>query len=150
MSTSKIPPLLLLLLFAALMLVATALPPGATRFTAQIPLALGLLAVSCLLLSSALAGFLKARTSVNPRHPGNASRIVTSGAYRLSRNPMYLGFVLLLAAWAVVLAHPLSAIMVPLFGACLYHWQILPEERILERKFGEAFLEYKSRVRRWI
>ncbi|GGK04881.1 isoprenylcysteine carboxyl methyltransferase [Pseudomonas matsuisoli] len=150
MSTSKIPPLLLMVLFAIAMLLATMLPPGSTRFALQIPLALTLLALSALLIASALTGFLRARTSVSPRRPGRASAIVTSGIYRLSRNPMYLGFILLLAAWAVILAHPLSAILVPIFGGCLHHWQILPEERVLEQKFGETFLDYKSRVRRWV
>jgi protein-S-isoprenylcysteine O-methyltransferase Ste14 len=150
MNTSKIPPLFLMVLFAIAMLLVTALPPRSARFSAQIPLAVTLIALSGVLILSAIGGFLRAKTSMNPRQPWHVNSIVTSGIYRLSRNPMYLGFVLLLAAWAVILAHPVSAALVPAFAACVYQWQIRPEERVLEQKFGDAFMEYKSRVRRWI
>ena len=75
--------------------------------------------------------------------------MVTSGVYRVSRNPMYAGLLLGLAGWALHLAHPLPFVVLPLFVAYLNRFQIAPEERWLAERFGADFTAYQSRVRRW-
>jgi protein-S-isoprenylcysteine O-methyltransferase Ste14 len=97
-----------------------------------------------------ILAFRTFRTTINPLKPERASSIVTGGVYRVSRNPMYLGMALLLLAWATYLSALWS-----LAGPVLYVWyitrfQIVPEERVLERMFGDEYLAYTARVRRWL
>ncbi|MNJ74873.1 hypothetical protein D3C77_718740 [compost metagenome] len=87
---------------------------------------------------------------VNPLKPASASALVTSGIYRVTRNPMYLGFALVLAAWTVFLASPFTLLGIAAFVLYIDRFQILPEERALHQLFGEAMDEYCARVRRWI
>lgn len=94
--------------------------------------------------------FIRKRTTVNPLRPGNASELVVSGAYRISRNPMYLGMVLSLSGWAWLLGSPLCLLMVSAFARILIVVQIAPEETVLQRLFGERYLEYSRQVNRWI
>lgn len=78
----------------------------------------------------ALAGiiaFRKAKTTVNPTQPVNTSVMVASGVYRLSRNPMYLGLLLVLAGWSAVLSHVLAFLFLPIFVAYINRFQITPE-----------------------
>jgi protein-S-isoprenylcysteine O-methyltransferase Ste14 len=94
--------------------------------------------------------FRRARTTVDPLHPHKASQLVTGGIYRVSRNPMYLGFAILLLAWAVLLASPWMLLGVPAFMLYIQRFQILPEERVLADLFGSEFATYCARVRRWL
>ena len=110
------------------------------------PLALFGLAVGIL----GVIQFLRVGTTVHPTHPSRANRVVRSGLYGLSRNPMYLGLALVLAAIAAWLAHPLSFLVVPAFVTYMTRFQIVPEERALREKFGEPYAEYVRSVRRWI
>ena len=94
--------------------------------------------------------FRRAKTTVNPFKPETASSLVTSGIYRVTRNPMYLGMLLVLVGWAVFLANGLAVIAIALFPAYITRFQIKPEERALMALFGEQYASYSSRVRRWI
>ena len=94
--------------------------------------------------------FRRARTTVNPFKPQTASSLVTSGIYRRTRNPMYLGMLVVLVGWAVFLADALSMLAVVLFPAYITRFQIKPEERALLGLFGDAYASYTSRVRRWL
>ena len=94
--------------------------------------------------------FRVAHTTVDPRHPDAARVLVTGGIYRYTRNPMYVGIVLILLAWVVFLGNVLSLLMVALFVLYLNRFQIIPEERALAQHFGDQFLQYQSQVRRWI
>lgn len=94
-------------------------------------------------------GFIQRKTTVNPLKPENASAIIVSGFYRFSRNPMYLGMVLVLVGWVLVLQNPASLVATALFMAFITRFQIIPEERALTARFGEAYLAYTRRVRRW-
>ena len=94
--------------------------------------------------------FVRAKTTVNPLNPNNSSVLVTGGAYRLSRNPMYVGQALVVLGWAVFLNSAwglLGPVAVVLY---LNRFQIGPEERILKKTFGEEFDAYAQRVRRWL
>ena len=92
--------------------------------------------------------FRKARTTLDPH--GSAKTLVKSGIYRFTRNPMYLGLLLLLAGWALYLANILAFLFLPAFILYMNRFQIKPEERALMDRFGQKYLEYASRVNRWI
>lgn len=94
--------------------------------------------------------FFKKKTTPNPMKPDKTSQLVATGLYRISRNPMYLGMLLALTGWWVYLGSLSPLIMLPVFVWVLTVQQILPEERVLEDKFGEDYLQYKRRVRRWL
>jgi protein-S-isoprenylcysteine O-methyltransferase Ste14 len=70
--------------------------------------------------------------------------------FRFTRNPMYLQLVLACIGFAIVLTNIWILLLTPLSAWVLYRYAILPEERYLERKFGEKYLSYKRRVRRWL
>jgi len=98
----------------------------------------------------ALLAFLRARTSINPLRPHRASVLITHGVYRLTRNPMYVGLLCYLAAWAVFLATPWALAGPCLFVVTMNRFQIAPEERVMREKFGKEFEDYAARVRRWL
>ena len=94
--------------------------------------------------------FRQAGTTVNPIAPSNASSVVTSGIYSVTRNPMYVGLVLVLVGFVTWLANPLGVLFVAGLGAYLHRFQIEPEERLLVAKFGDEYAAYLKSVRRWI
>ncbi|HEY0857558.1 MAG TPA: isoprenylcysteine carboxylmethyltransferase family protein [Albitalea sp.] len=147
----KVPPLAVMLCAGAAMWLAAAAAPALTLDWPFATVAAGALALAG--LAVALAGvlsFRRARTTVNPVTPGAASALVTSGIYRLTRNPMYLGFALVLLAWAVFLGNVLALVLLPAFVLYIDRFQIEPEERVLSALFGEAFVAYTTQVRRWL
>lgn len=76
--------------------------------------------------------------------------LVATGIYRISRNPMYPGFLLVLLGWCAYLANWASAFLLPAFEAYMNRFQIQPEERALSARFGSQFLAYCGSVRRWL
>lgn len=118
------------------------------------PLVLGM-AGAVALAGMALAGeavlrFLRARTTVHPLHPEHATALVVAGTYRYTRNPMYLGLLLLLVAWALWLGSLAVWLVVPVFVFVLTRLQIVPEERALAAKFGAEYQAYRAAVARWL
>ncbi|MDH4173967.1 MAG: isoprenylcysteine carboxylmethyltransferase family protein [Betaproteobacteria bacterium] len=99
---------------------------------------------------AALVSFQRARTTFNPMKVEKTSALVRSGVYRLTRNPMYLGSVLMLVAWAVYLSSAWALLGIVAFVLYLNRFQIAPEERALASKFGVSYAAYRSRVRRWL
>ena len=131
-------------------LVATNSPtlawPGWARFAAVTAFAASGLAFNA-------AGFRtirRAGSTIDPTRPAAASALVTGGPFRISRNPMYVGFTLMLLAWAAWLQSPWALAGPVLFALYLGRWQIVPEERALRAKFGAAYADYEARVRRWL
>ncbi len=94
--------------------------------------------------------FKKAQTTVDPRVPEQTRTLVVSGVYRLSRNPMYIGFLFMLIAWALYLAQLHLVLFLPLFVVYMNRFQIAPEERFMRQKFGEEYVRYMTSVRRWL
>lgn len=94
--------------------------------------------------------FRQAHTTVNPLKPDTASSLVRTGVYRYSRNPMYVGFALLLLAWACYLAAPWTLLGVLAFVLYIQRFQIAPEERALAQIFGDEFQRYRAQVWRWL
>lgn len=150
LDTKVPPPLVAVIAALAMWLLARLLPA----------LDLGTTAKSAISLVAALAGaicgvagvvaFWRARTTVNPYRPRTASTLVTTGIYRVTRNPMYLAMALLLTALAVWLAFPWSLLCVLGFVLYIDRFQIRPEERALSELFGEEYRRYRTEVRRWI
>jgi protein-S-isoprenylcysteine O-methyltransferase Ste14 len=106
-----------------------------------------LAAVSGLLVAPALLGMILAKTTFHPGH--NADALVTGGVYRFTRNPMYLSLTLLLAGLGLFFANLWLVLLAP---AMLLYFQervVKREEAYLTARFGEAYLAYKARVRRW-
>jgi protein-S-isoprenylcysteine O-methyltransferase Ste14 len=97
---------------------------------------------------SAASGFMRARTTLDPH--GSVSNIVTSGPYRFTRNPIYLGFTCFLVGFLFVFKSYWGLIMSPIFIVLMNVLVIQHEEAYLEKKFGETYSSYKSRVRRWL
>jgi protein-S-isoprenylcysteine O-methyltransferase Ste14 len=94
--------------------------------------------------------FQRAGTTINPLHPGQATHLVTTGVYRYTRNPMYVGQALVLLAWTVWLGNLASLLAVPAFVLYLTRFQILPEERVLAARFPEEFAALRAQARRWL
>ena len=116
----------------------------------QAPVAGVLLIAGLILMSVAVASFFAAKTTVNPLRPSRASSLVTTGIFRMSRNPIYLGDVLVLAALAVWLGNVVNFVLIVPFVWYVNRFQIIPEERALTERFGEGYAAYCSRVRRWL
>jgi protein-S-isoprenylcysteine O-methyltransferase Ste14 len=147
----RIPPAAVVLAAAFLMwLVAWASPSMRLTIPASVALATGMVFMGALVVLAGIIEFRRARTTVNPMDPHAASTLVVQRVYASTRNPMYLGFAMVLLGWAVFLSHPLSFLIVPCFIAYMNRFQIVPEERALESRFGPEFEVYRSRVRRWL
>lgn len=122
-------------------------PRGAAWATA---LALLLAALGGAVALAGLLAFRRARTTFNPLTPERSRALVTGGIYRVTRNPMYLGMLLVLAGWGLWLGNAASWLGLPLSMGLLTLLQIRPEECILRARFGAAFDAYAARVRRWL
>lgn len=147
----KVPPLALVLLVGAAMWIVTwAVPAFGFMFPARDLFAKTAVAAGAIIAGLGIVSFRRAKTTVNPMKPNSSSALVVWGIYRLSRNPMYLGFWLILIGWAIYLSNLLAFLLLPFFIWYMNRFQIEPEEQALTSLFGQAFLSYRSRVRRWI
>ena len=116
----------------------------------QAPVAGVLLIAGLLLTFVAIASLIAAKTTVNPLRPSRASSLVTTGIFGISRNPIYLGDLLVLAALAVWLGNVFNVVLLFLFVWTINRFQIIPEERALANLFGESYVAYCARIRRWL
>lgn len=146
----KVPPLALVFLFGGLMWLVS----GYSLFTIALPgrsaFSLIFYTVGSVIVLVGVLTFRRMKTTVNPLTPEATTTMVTSGIYRFTRNPMYLGFLLILVGWAIDLSHLLAFAFLPFFVWYMNRFQILPEERALSTKLSEAFTRYKCSVRRWV
>lgn len=147
----KVPPVAQVIVTAAAMYSVSKMTPSLKFFfNNSTKLAVGLGAIG---LGSGIMGvvqFKKAQTTPNPQALEEVSSLVTSGIYRYSRNPMYVGLVFILLGWALYLSHLLAFVWLPIFVLYMTRFQIWPEERAMKQKFGDAYQAYLTRVRRWI
>ncbi len=147
----KFPPPLVALFVAGTMWVGARVAPvfhvGQTfRFAPAAAFAV----VALSFVAPAMMAFRRARTTINPVEVEAASSLVTSGVYRWTRNPMYVGLTSLLLAWTVWLASPVVLLGPMLLVLFTTRFQIIPEERVMRAKFGHDFDAYAERVRRWL
>lgn len=148
----RIPPVLQLAAFGLAAWAAAKLLPGLSFRLGMVgTVAVVMLAtIGAAILLASLGTFRKSATTVNPIHPGAATSLVTGGLYRYTRNPMYLGFALLLAAGYLTLGN-LAALVIPvLFVMVMTEGQIKLEERILRNLFGRQYENYCRQTRRSI
>jgi protein-S-isoprenylcysteine O-methyltransferase Ste14 len=147
---NKIPPLLIAVLVAIGMwfipTVTAAKPSGLLRGGLAAIVALSGIAV----VIAGVISFRKAKTTVNPLRPETVTSLVIVGIYHITRNPMYTGMALVLAGFGVFLWSPALLLGPSLFVIYITFFQIVPEERVLARKFGDEYLRYKNTVRRWL
>lgn len=135
----------------ALMLAAAwALPALHVEIPWTTPAAIVVAGLGAALGLAGVIQFHRARTTVNPLRPEAVSAFVSGGVYRWTRNPMYLGMAAMLLGWAVYLSSIAALAALPLFIVYLNRFQIGPEERALEARFGAEFEAYRRRVRRWL
>jgi len=144
------PPVVALVIAGAMWTFARAVPELGFPLPYRTALALALAAAGAATALSGVALFRRARTTVNPLKPDATSALVTSGIYRLTRNPMYLGLLFVLAGWAAYLAHLGACLVLPAFVLYLNRFQITPEERVLAARFGAEYSAYCAGVRRWL
>jgi protein-S-isoprenylcysteine O-methyltransferase Ste14 len=107
-----------------------------------------LLVVGLGIFAAAVAQMRRARTTLNPR--GQPSQLVTAGVFRLSRNPIYLGNLLMILSLALWIGAPLGALVAAGFVIVVTRRFITVEEGRLRATFGSAFDDWAVRVRRWL
>jgi protein-S-isoprenylcysteine O-methyltransferase Ste14 len=147
----KVPPLALVLLVGGLMWwIAWAAPALGFAFPARLICAVGAIVIGLAVVGMGVFSFRRAKTTVNPMKPDSSSALVVTGIYRLTRNPMYLGFLWILLGWGIFLSNVLAFLALPVFVLYMNRFQIEPEERALTRLFGQTFVTYVNHVRRWI
>ena len=147
----RIPPVLVVIVAGLLIwVISRYVPFPSLAIPGRDLVAASLAAVGAVVVALGVASFNRASTTVDPLHPEQASALVVTGIYRLTRNPMYLGFAIVLLAWAVYLSAWPALIVVVAYLAYISRFQIEPEEKALEARFGAAFQDYKRSVRRWL
>jgi protein-S-isoprenylcysteine O-methyltransferase Ste14 len=147
----RIHPPLVALIVAALMWAAARLTPApAAPFGLRLGLALALAGAGAGVAGAGVFAFRRAGASIDPHHIDKGKVLVTSGVYRFTRNPMYLGVTLALCGYAVYLFRPVEALGPIAFLAYIRRFQVLPEERAMVAKFGAAYEAYTRATRRWI
>jgi len=142
------PPVLLVIHFLTVYFLNRFLPLSFTFPKILVLVGYSLIFTGLGLAFSAVIRFMRASTTLDPH--GSVSEIVTSGVYSFSRNPIYLGFVCLLIGFPFVFSSFWGLILSPLFIVLMNVLVIQHEETYLEKKFGESYTNYKSRVRRWL
>ena len=144
------PPLVALMVAGGMWLIARSSAVAELPEPVRLSLAAMLGAVGVAVAISGVMSFRRAHTTVSPLKPETSAALVSTGVYSFTRNPMYLGIALALFAWAVYLSSIRSLLGPVIFVLYITRFQIVPEERVLERLFGAPFTAYKKRVRRWL
>ena len=112
--------------------------------------AVSFLLIGIITLITSVLSFKRHSTTINPLQPEKASSLVISGIFKYSRNPMYLGMLLILISVTIKFNFIGGILISFAFIAFITKFQIIPEEIILERLFGNEFTSYKKKTRRWI
>jgi protein-S-isoprenylcysteine O-methyltransferase Ste14 len=147
----KIPPPAVAVLSAAMMWGVSQIAPSL-----EVPYLVRLIAavvIALIALGIDIAGFIsfrRARTTVNPMKPQAASALVTTGIYKISRNPMYVASLCALVAWGIYLSNVWTLTGAVIFVMYINRFQIKPEERALAAIFGADYANYRCAVRRWL
>ena len=119
-------------------------------FSYKLQLGIFVITIGFLLLIISIKSFIDNKTTINPLNLKKSTYLVTSGVFRFSRNPMYLGMLLFLLGTAIILNIIGGLIISILFIFYMNFFQIMPEEKALENLFGKDYRNYLKSVRRWI
>ncbi len=147
---NRIPPPILMLMIAAAMLAVAPLLSPVPYSNARMIVAVAMALMAGAFGAPAFAAFRRAGTTINPVDIGAASALVTGGIYSISRNPMYVALTALLLALAIGLGKPWLGLGPLGFVMFMTRFQIVPEERVMLAKFGSDYTGYRKRVRRWL
>ena len=146
---TKIPPPLVTLIFGLSIYFSRELFP-IIEIKYSFYVGIVLLLLGFLILISAVRLFRIDQTTVNPLSPKQATKLVTEGIFKFSRNPMYLGMACVLASLAMFFNIIGGIVCIALFCAYITKFQIVPEEKAMLDLFSEDFNQYKQTTRRWI
>ena len=146
----KIPPLILMIIFAAMMISYDYIFPKIDGDISYWQIASIVIIVGILICAAAVFNFHRQKTTMNPVKLEDASILITNGIYNRSRNPMYLGFVIMLIGIFILYNNQILIIFPILFVIYLNIFQIAPEERAMKKLFGDQYNDYCNRVRRWV
>jgi len=144
------PPVIALLAVILLVLIDWSVPGLSYRLPAQVAGGVALCLAGAAVTALSARRFFATGTTIRPDTPDKATTLVTTGLFRISRNPMYLGMALFIAGAGLWLGTVLTVVVLAGFVGIINRWQILPEERALGGIFGEDHAAYMRRVRRWI
>ena len=144
------PPIFAALIALAMWPLSTTLPKVFVATQVRVATAIAIALVGGAFSIAGALAFRRAKTTVSPLRPERTSSLVTRGVYRITRNPMYVGLLLGLLAWAAGLSSPVSLAGPVAFIMFINRFQIEPEEKALLAKFGPEYETYKSTVRRWL
>jgi protein-S-isoprenylcysteine O-methyltransferase Ste14 len=147
----RVPPDVVWVAVAGLMwLVSTRTPHLALPPVLRIGASVALTVAGIAIIVSARAALSAANTTWHPTTPDQTSSLVTTGVFAISRNPVYLGMLLVMLGLGVALSSPAALLTSVLLVLYLDRLQIAPEERALSHKLGQEYVDYQARVRRWI
>jgi protein-S-isoprenylcysteine O-methyltransferase Ste14 len=144
------PPAIAAVLAGAMWGFARVMPLWGAFARMRIGVTTAMAAFGLLVSAAAIVAFVRARTTINPTIPGATSALVSSGVFRFTRNPMYLGLLCFLIAWAAFLSSAWALCGPAAFVAYIGRFQIAPEERALSAQFGAKYAAYQAQVRRWL
>ncbi len=146
----KVPPAVIMLIFGGLMYVLDRfLPVGEFEFFGKQELAMFLFGLGFLVILISVIQFFVTKTTVDPMNPNKTRKLVTTGIYNFTRNPMYLGMLLFLLAFGLKLGNAFNTLLAAGFVYWMNHFQIKPEEEVLLEKFGKEYSIYCKLTRRW-
>lgn len=147
----RIPPVLLMFICLIGMWTTAVLTPAASLSFPWVKLVAGVFfLLGGVLPILSVVEFRRAKTTLDPRFPESSSYLVSRGVFGVSRNPIYLGFVLLLIGVAWLLMNLAAVFWIVAFVLYMTRFQIQPEERHMKEKFAEEFDSYSASVRRWL
>ena len=109
-----------------------------------------ILFIGIIFIISAVIQFVDRKTTVNPTKPYKTTTLVITGTYKITRNPMYLGMLLIIISFAFYKTSIISLILIPFFIFYINKFQIEPEEYEMRKKFGKEYEDYCKKVDRWI
>ena len=146
----KVPPPVVMLIVIVAMLLADWWGAFGLAHGFGLYLGAGLCVLALALAIGGLRTLVGQRTTPSPTQIERAKKLVTSGPYRFTRNPMYLGMTIFLIGVASILGSPWFLLGALAFCLYIQRFQIMPEERVMREKFGAEYDSYSQRVRRWI
>ena len=116
----------------------------------QLEISIFILSAGILIFVNPVLQFIKSKTTVNPIQFEEVNILVTSGIFKYSRNPMYLGILMIVLSTSIFYLNIYSILTPLLFILWINKFQIKREEEFLIEKFGDEYLSYKKKTRRWI
>ena len=116
----------------------------------QLPISIFILSVGILIFINPVMQFIKSKTTINPIKLEETNKLVTSGIFKYSRNPMYLGMLMIIISTSIFYLNIYSILTPFLFVFWINKFQIKREEVFLTKKFGKEYLSYKNKTRKWL